>query len=315
MLSNERGKTMSRGPGSASDAFCGPNSTEHLSIGRFCELPPGFRPDYSTDGIGCRGITAQVHRVKAAVNVATFTFEDLSVAFLHRGSIKASFEHAAVVHTFGQSGLAILPGGSRVTLKISDADCTVIYLKPDQIPGAEMERFARLEVVPQIDPVDLTTTFLIACIREELQSGLKGGPRLMESFGLALINHIFARHTAAISPPTAFRGGLTARQVRRAQETMLSALDESVPLAALAEDAKLSPWYFCRAFKQSTGLSPHRWMREQRLDRARRLLAEEHRSLTSIAIDLGFASLSHFSAAFKQAMGISPTAYRRSLAN
>jgi AraC family transcriptional regulator len=96
---------------------------------------------------------------------------------------------------------------------------------------------------------------------------------------------------------------------------MMEALDESVPLATLAEDAKLSPWYFCRAFKQSTGWSPHRWMREQRLDRARQLLAEDHRTLTSIAIDLGFASLSHFSAAFKQATGISPTHYRRNLAS
>jgi AraC family transcriptional regulator len=137
----------------------------------------------------------------------------------------------------------------------------------------------------------------------------------MESLGLALVNHIYARHSTAISVKTGFRGGLTARQVRRAQQIMMEALDESVPLATLAEDAKLSPWYFCRAFKQSTGVSPYRWMRERRLDRARQLLADDDRTLTSIAIDLGFASLSHFSATFKQAMGISPTHYRRNLAD
>jgi AraC family transcriptional regulator len=303
---------MPRGHDQAKNASCG---SDVRIVGRLCELPEGIGADYSTDGIGCRGISAQVHRIRSAVNVATFAFQDLSVAFLHRGTINASFEHESVVHTFGQSGLVILPAGSKVTLTLSDADCTVIYLKPEQIPGSETERFARLEIVPQIDPVDLTTTFLIACIREELQSGLLGGPRLMESLGLSLVNHIYARHSKDISPKTAFRGGLTARQVRRAQEIMMEALDESVPLATLAEDAKLSPWYFCRAFKQSTGWSPHRWMREQRLDRARQLLAEDHRTLTSIAIDLGFASLSHFSAAFKQATGISPTHYRRNLAS
>ena len=293
------------------DAQSSSDPQQVRTIGRLCELPEGFKADFSTDGIGCRGVSAQVHRVCAPVELETFAFQDLSVAFLHRGTIHASFEHAAVVHTFVQSGLAILPGGSRVTLTVSEADCTVIYLKPEQIPGVEIERLSNLEVVPQIDPVDLTATFLIACVREELQSGMVGGARLMESLGLSFVNHIYARHSKVRSPRTTSRGGLTDRQVRRAQETMLAALDESVPLATLAEEANLSPWYFCRAFKQSTGTSPHRWMREQRLDRARILLAQEHRSLTSIAIDLGFASLSHFSAAFKQATGISPTRYRR----
>jgi len=94
---------------------------------------------------------------------------------------------------------------------------------------------------------------------------------------------------------------------------MLATLDESVPLATLAQEAGLSPWHFCRAFKQSTGLSPHRWTRDRRLQQARQLLADNRRSLTSIAIELGYASLSHFSAAFKQATGISPTGYRRNL--
>jgi AraC family transcriptional regulator len=49
------------------------------------------------------------------------------------------------------------------------------------------------------------------------------------------------------------------------------------------------------------------------LQQARQLLADNRRSLTSIAIELGYASLSHFSAAFKQATGISPTGYRRNL--
>jgi AraC family transcriptional regulator len=264
--------------------------------------------------MGCRGISAQVFRGRTSVNVKTFAFQDMAVAFLHRGTIDASFEHEAVVHTFGQGGLAVLPAGSRMALSFSDADCTVIHLKPQLIPGIEIERFTRLEIVPQIDPVDLTTTFLVACVREELQSGLLGGPRLMESLGLALVNHIYARHAMAIPTKSALRGGLTARQVRRAQEIMTTHLDESVPLATLAHDAGLSPWYFCRAFKQSIGLTPHQWMRKQRVDRARLLLAEGNRSLTSIAIDLGFASLSHFSSVFKQATGNSPTHYRRNLA-
>jgi AraC family transcriptional regulator len=92
---------------------------------------------------------------------------------------------------------------------------------------------------------------------------------------------------------------------------MTAVPDRNVPLATLARDAGLSPWYFCRAFKKSTGLSPRRWMLMTRLQQARALLADDRRSLTSIAGEMGFASLSHFSAAFKQATGFSPTVYRR----
>lgn len=285
-----------------------------LRTGRLDRSSAGPSAVLTTKGLGCRGIAAAVHRVQATHRVAAIVLENITVAFLHSGSITASFERGSVVHTFNTGGIAILPAGSEAELTLSDADCTVVYLSPGNIPGVEADRYARLEIVPQIDPVDLQVTFLIACIREELQTGMRAGPRFMEGLGLALINHIFARYATAPTTQAIFRGGLSARQVRRAQETMMAALDESVPLAALAEEAGLSPWYFCRVYKQSTGLSPHRWMREKRLDRARDLLADDHRSLTSIAIDLGFASLSHFSATFKQATGLSPTRYRRNLA-
>ncbi|MDB5397734.1 MAG: transcriptional regulator [Rhodospirillales bacterium] len=304
---------MPSGQDSAKNALRGSDTSHARRIGRVCELPEGFKADFSTDGSGCSGISAQVHRVRADRDVATFTFEDISIAFLHKGTITASFELASVVHTFNCGGMAILPPGSRATLTLSDADCTVIYLKPDLIPDVKPERFAGLEIVPQIDPVDLQMTFLIACIREELQSGQRGGPRFMESLGLAMANHIFARYSTSVSSKTTFRGGLKPRQTRRAQQTMMATLDESVPLAKLAKDAGLSPWYFCRAFKQSTGVSPHQWMLERRFEQARQLMADDRRTLTSIAIDLGFASLSHFSAAFKQATGISPTHYRRNV--
>jgi AraC family transcriptional regulator len=220
-----------------------------------------------------------------------------------------------MVHNFTNGGLLILPAGSSAAFKLADADLTVIYLRPDQLAGIERDCYSQLEIVPQIDPMDLQMTFLIGCVREELQSGMPARRLFLETLALALTRHIYARYSANPSTIRLCRGGLTSRQVRRAQRTMMANLNESVPLAKLAADAGLSSWYFCRAFKQSAGLSPHRWMQEKRLDLARKLLADDSRSLTSIALDLGYASLSHFSAAFKQATGISPSQYRRCLAS
>jgi AraC family transcriptional regulator len=127
------------------------------------------------------------------------------------------------------------------------------------------------------------------------------------------MTHLVMRYGVKPVQGPLVRGGLTSRQLRRAQDIMTTTLDEGMLLAGLAQEVGLSPWHFSRAFRQSTGMSPQRWIRERKLERAQQLLADEHRSLTSIAVDLGYASLSHFSTAFKRATGISPRLYRRSL--
>jgi AraC family transcriptional regulator len=282
-------------------------------IRRLSDLRPDLRPEHSTDTLQCSGIASEILRVSSDWVTPKFALDSIAVAFLHRGLLNANFELASISHSFGQGGIFILPPESTATFRLSDIDCTLVYLRPNALPGFDLEAFGRLEIVPQLDPIDLQVTFLLACIRQELEVDFPGGRRLMENLGLTLATHIFTRYASPSSSRCRFRGGLTPRQVRRAQDTMTAALDQSVPLARLAEDARLSPWYFCRAFKKSTGFSPHRWMRMKRLEQARTLLADNHRSLTSIAIDLGYASLSHFSAAFKQATGYSPTRYRQEL--
>jgi AraC family transcriptional regulator len=90
-------------------------------------------------------------------------------------------------------------------------------------------------------------------------------------------------------------------------------LAETVSLAALAEIAGLNPFHFARAFKRTFGLPPHRFHLDQRISRAKSMLARPALSVTEIAIELGFATTSSFSCAFRKIAGVSPTAYRRSL--
>ena len=91
-------------------------------------------------------------------------------------------------------------------------------------------------------------------------------------------------------------------------------LSESVPLAQLAGLASLSSYHFCRAFKQSFGLPPHRYHTSRRIERAKALLSKPVFSVTDIGLTLGFSETSSFTAAFRKATGLTPTAYHRSLA-
>ena len=82
----------------------------------------------------------------------------------------------------------------------------------------------------------------------------------------------------------------------------------------LAKLVRLSPYYFCRAFKQSFGMPPHRYHGSRRIEHAKILLAKPASSVTEIGMTVGFCETSSFSAAFRKATGLTPTAYRRSLA-
>jgi AraC family transcriptional regulator len=107
------------------------------------------------------------------------------------------------------------------------------------------------------------------------------------------------------------RGGLAPWQVRCATELIIDRLDEDMPLSEPAAACGLSPAYFARAFKQSLGMPPHRWMLLQRVLRAKLLLRDPGRPLADVASACGFSDQSHFTRVFTGAVGISPGAWRK----
>ena len=125
-----------------------------------------------------------------------------------------------------------------------------------------------------------------------------------------LATRLLAAHAGS---PTAFQptlGGLAPTTLRRAIERLHSDDDADVSLSALASDAGLSRFHFCRAFKESTGLSPHAWLRQHRLEKAMILLRDTDDSVVSIAAALGYSSQTAFAAAFRKLTGETPSLWR-----
>jgi AraC family transcriptional regulator len=106
-------------------------------------------------------------------------------------------------------------------------------------------------------------------------------------------------------------GGLSPTVLSRAIERLRSDSDADVSLAALASDAGLSRFHFCRAFKESTGLSPHAWLRQHQLEQALNMLRDTDDSIVSIAAALGYSSQTAFAAAFRKLTGETPSGWRR----
>jgi AraC-like DNA-binding protein len=106
------------------------------------------------------------------------------------------------------------------------------------------------------------------------------------------------------------RGGLPPRALRRVRDYILAHLTEKISNHTLAELAGLSVCYFGRAFKQSAGVPPHRFILETRVERVKTLLAETELPLAEIAITAGFADQSHCTRRFTEFVGITPRRFR-----
>jgi AraC-like DNA-binding protein len=106
------------------------------------------------------------------------------------------------------------------------------------------------------------------------------------------------------------RGGLPPRVLQRVRDYAETHLEDSISLQDLASTAGLSTSHFIRAFKQSAGMTPHRYLLQRRVRWALGLLAETTLALSQIAMASGFADQSHFCRQFRKLVGATPRRYR-----
>jgi transcriptional regulator GlxA family with amidase domain len=105
-------------------------------------------------------------------------------------------------------------------------------------------------------------------------------------------------------------GGLSPSAMRRVREYVEAHLGDSIDLATLAAVAGLSSHHFAREFKQSTGLTPHHYLIQKRVERAQEMLAHTALSLSDIAYAVGFSDQSHLARHFRQLLGVTPAPFR-----
>ncbi len=111
------------------------------------------------------------------------------------------------------------------------------------------------------------------------------------------------------------RGGLTAWQKRVITAYIDEHLADPLPLATLSSLVRLSPFHFCRVFRQSFGDPPRRYHAAQRIERAKMLLGNPDLSITAIGVMVGFRETSSFTKAFRRTAGLPPSDFRRKLAD
>ncbi|MFL5527409.1 MAG: helix-turn-helix domain-containing protein [Gemmatimonadaceae bacterium] len=154
--------------------------------------------------------------------------------------------------------------------------------------------------------VEPQITHILSALVAESDAGNPGGVAFVEALTSGMSQQL-ALHAGVRAPiQPRLRGGLSTATKRRALELMDSHLGASVSVEFLAAEVALSPAHFARAFRETFGLPPHRYLLHLRLERARRLLDGEDASLSDVAQRAGFADQAHFTRLFKREYGVTP---------
>jgi AraC family transcriptional regulator len=216
--------------------------------------------------------------------------------------------------TFRPGVVIIIPEGSSSRWDIpKPVDVVQLYLPHTTLQRVadEADTPAPIDLLERTAHPDPITSRLLLSAAHVLENNGALDMLFRQQLTTLLATRLLAAHSGAPTTIQPSPGGLSPKVLLRAVERLRSDSDADVSLAALAADAGLSRFHFCRAFKESTGLSPHAWLRQHRLEQAMNMLRDRDTSIVSVAAELGYASQTAFAAAFRRLTGEAPSDWRR----
>ena len=170
---------------------------------------------------------------------------------------------------------------------------------------AESHRLQTFELQSRYGVSDQQVTHLVLALRDEFSSGNPSGQAYADMIARALVVRLLKAH-AVSAPLHVIRGGLARPLLRRVMEYIDAHIDQDLGLRSLASVSGLSEDHFARAFRESTGVPPYRYLLQQRVTRARQLLETSDVPIVDIAHALGFTDQSHLTRLLRRETGLTP---------
>jgi AraC family transcriptional regulator len=210
--------------------------------------------------------------------------------------------------------VAIIPAYSYHKLSWeSEAEFLVLSL--------ERELFARvahdsidlqqIEIIPLFaSPAPLIQQIGLA-LKSELESDSTGSYIYIESLATTLCIHLLKHYSVPFATIPIHSQGLSQLKLRQAIEYINDNLETDLTLAELTAVLGMSMYHFSRLFKRSTGFSPHQYIMNCRIEKAKTLLARTEEAIDQICQQVGFQNQSHFTNVFRKLIGTTPNAYRK----
>lgn len=164
-----------------------------------------------------------------------------------------------------------------------------------------------IELIPQfMDRPDRLIEGIISALKDELEFGKVGGQLLVDSLKTTLAVHLLRNYCVTSPKRSRYAGGLSPAQLALVKDYINAHLNEVLQLADMAAIAQISQFHFSRLFKQNLGMTPHQYVLQSRIDRAKHLLRHSDLSIADIAAQSGFCDQSHLTRCFRRLLGMTP---------
>jgi AraC family transcriptional regulator len=240
-----------------------------------------------------------------------------------RGSIGVSFSgHRHAVRKYRSGPVResdIAPGAAFLTTSADldwvdvteSADALEFHLDPAYLRSVAHDSAASRDPgLSDLDGVPDTVIWAIAAVfRASLRSGTPLSDVHASSLVLKLATHVLSAY-GGLAESERIPRMLDRRRLRRTVDYIDAHLDRRLSVSELAKAAALSPYYFARTFRLTTGLTPHAYLTARRMERARHLAVQTDLPTTAIAPLVGYSNVAHFRASFVRSFGATPAKLR-----
>ena len=226
---------------------------------------------------------------------------------------KCSSSGKRIMTKGGAGNLCITPAGQPLgAVWEKTIENMGILLSPDFVAKTALENrfssnFEFSEIYTHEDALIQQLGFALLA---ESATETPAGGLYADSLIQTLTLHLLKNYSNASAVRENLNGGLSGYNLRRVREFIDANLEDDLSLARLAEVADLSQYHFARAFRKSTGQTPQHYLMEQRIERAKQLLAKDDLPIVEISLRTGFKNQSHFTTLFRKFTKFTPKIWR-----
>ena len=187
-----------------------------------------------------------------------------------------------------------------------------VALHPSLLIGATDETVGHnhIELREHWNVMDRHIMSVLLALTTDLDAGSPAGRLYGESLANALAVYLLSRHAVQRRVPTVPKGGLPRYRLRRVLDYIGDNLAEDVSLSDLAELSGMSAHHFAELFKRSMSCTPHRYVLQERIERAKIALRDPRCTVLDAAAISGFPNPSHFARMFRRFVGVTPSRFQ-----
>ena len=211
----------------------------------------------------------------------------------------------------------IIPAGAASEWRCSggdaDYDMLHIYLHSGLLAKASADTdfdVSQADIAVEFRVRDPHIFHIGLSLLQELDDARLGSKAYVDLLAAQLAMHLLRRHSVNDGSARSYRGGIPRYKLRRVIDYIRDNLGADLKIAEIAQQVNMSPSHFTRQFKLATGLAPHQYIMQKRIEAAKKSLSETEIPIAQIALEIGFQSQSRFTTLFRQLTGTTPRAYR-----